>query len=80
MDSEFMQEMAVRLAGLGLQVVRFEFPYMQTIRETGKRRPPDRMPKLLEFFTNLIEEQVEGDQPLYLAGKSMGGGVQLQCC
>ncbi|WP_415887640.1 alpha/beta family hydrolase [Neptuniibacter sp. QD37_6] len=73
MDSGFMEQMAERLAKLGLQVVRFEFPYMQTIRETGKRCPPDRMPKLLDYFTQMIEEQVVDGKPLYLAGKSMGG-------
>lgn len=73
MDSKFMQDMAERLSKLGLQVVRFEFPYMQTIRETGKRRPPDRMPKLLDYFAQLIDGHAQTGQPLYLAGKSMGG-------
>ena len=37
MDSVFMNTIAVGLADKGIRVVRFEFPYMQTIRETGKK-------------------------------------------
>jgi len=75
MDSEFMTEMAQNMAQLGLEVIRFEFPYMQVIRETGKRRPPNPMPQLLEHFTALVEQYATTEIPFYLAGKSMGGRV-----
>ncbi|MCV6611119.1 MAG: alpha/beta hydrolase [Amphritea sp.] len=73
MDSDFMASVAHQLASGGLEVIRFEFPYMQKRREDGKRRPPDRQPKLLEFFEALIEQFSEPGLPLFIAGKSMGG-------
>ncbi len=74
MDSDFMQAAALGLAGCGYQVLRFEFPYMQARREDGRRRPPSRMPQLLEHFRARIDELDDG-VPLWLAGKSMGGRV-----
>lgn len=38
MDSFFMKRIARGLADNGFSVVRFEFPYMQRMRQTGKRR------------------------------------------
>lgn len=73
MDSPFMNHMAAAIAAGGVEVVRFEFPYMQKRRLDGKKRPPDRQPKLLEYFSALIEQYSEAGQPLWLAGKSMGG-------
>jgi predicted alpha/beta-hydrolase family hydrolase len=71
MDSEFMNRVAIGLAERGIRVVRFEFPYMQKKRETGKRRPPDRQPKLLDHFKQVIE-QVNLSRVI-IGGKSMGG-------
>ncbi|WP_432473904.1 alpha/beta family hydrolase [Amphritea sp. HPY] len=73
MDSEFMEAVAQALVAGGLQIVRFEFPYMQKRRDDGKRRPPDRQPKLLQYYGELIGQYQEEGVPLYLAGKSMGG-------
>lgn len=75
MDTEFMTNIAAGLAGVGLQVVRFEFPYMVKRREDGKKRPPDRLPKLLEAYLQVIEQLPQDGMPLWLAGKSMGGRV-----
>jgi predicted alpha/beta-hydrolase family hydrolase len=74
MRSEFMRVIADKLVLQGFEVVRFEFPYMQKITATGKRRPPDPMPKLLAYFAEIIA-QFDEDVPLFLAGKSMGGRV-----
>src|SRR3546814_10448780 len=41
MDSGFMNEMAARLAGHGINVMRFEFPYMAQRRLDGGKRPPN---------------------------------------
>ena len=71
MDSEFMTAIAVGLADRGIRVVRFEFPYMQQQRITGKRRPPDRQPKLLEHFQWVLD-QLDVVNPV-IGGKSMGG-------
>lgn len=73
MDSPFMNQVSSGLAADGVEVVRFEFPYMQKRRIDGIKRPPDRQAKLLEYFTQLIEELSDEGQPLWLAGKSMGG-------
>lgn len=74
MDSGFMQDMAQRLAGQGIGVLRFEFPYMAERRLTGGKRPPDQQAVLLECWREVWEEVrplVAG--PLAIGGKSMGG-------
>ncbi|KAB0302933.1 alpha/beta hydrolase [Vibrio fortis] len=71
MDHEFMQSVAKGLAFKGIRVIRFNFPYMIKRAEDGKRRPPDRAPKLLEAYQEVIE-QVDA-QTLVIGGKSMGG-------
>ncbi|MEZ8407206.1 alpha/beta fold hydrolase [Vibrio splendidus] len=71
MDHEFMQSVAKGLAFKGIQVIRFNFPYMIKRAEDGKRRPPDRAPKLLEAYQDIIE-QCDADK-LVIGGKSMGG-------
>ncbi|MEZ9653852.1 alpha/beta fold hydrolase [Vibrio splendidus] len=71
MDHEFMQSVAKGLAFKGVRVIRFNFPYMIKRAEDGKRRPPDRAPKLLEAYQDIIE-QCDADK-LVIGGKSMGG-------
>jgi predicted alpha/beta-hydrolase family hydrolase len=74
MSSEFLEVLSKHLSSNGLQVVRFEFPYMQQRRIDGKKRPPDRAVKLLEAYRTVIEE-FSDSVPLFLAGKSMGGRI-----
>lgn len=71
MDHEFIQSVAKGLAFKGIRVIRFNFPYMIKRAEDGKRRPPDRAPKLLEAYQEIIE-QCDADR-LVIGGKSMGG-------
>jgi predicted alpha/beta-hydrolase family hydrolase len=74
MDSPFMDFMATTLAGRGIRVVRFEFPYMAERRTTGKKRPPDRQPVLLDCWRAVIATLREGGgAKLAIGGKSMGG-------
>ncbi|WP_226702386.1 alpha/beta fold hydrolase [Microbulbifer elongatus] len=77
MDSDFMQAQAELLAAQGVGVVRFEFPYMEERRESGKRRPPNKMEVLLASFQAQIERAGEelSAAPLFIGGKSMGGRV-----
>lgn len=76
MDSEFMQQLAMALSGQGISVVRFEFPYMQARRISGKRTPPNPMPRLLDAFREQWRELKRMHSgPLLLGGKSMGGRV-----
>ncbi len=71
MDHEFMSQVAKGLAYKGIRVVRFNFPYMVKRAEDGKRRPPDRAPKLLEAFEDIINTYAS--KPVVIGGKSMGG-------
>lgn len=72
MDSDFMNTIADRLFAENFEVVRFEFPYMQERRETGKKRPPDRAPKLLDCFETVVNA-CGGPENCVVGGKSMGG-------
>lgn len=72
----FIVDYAMSLAKLGFNVVTFNFPYMQTVYETEKRRPPNRAPQLLEYFQleiEMVKTSIAPELPLFLIGKSMGG-------
>ncbi|MCP1475431.1 putative alpha/beta-hydrolase family hydrolase [Pseudomonas sp. EB276 TE3739] len=74
MDSDWMNDMAGRLAGLGVNVLRFEFPYMAQRRVDGVKRPPNPAGKLQECWREVfavVRRHVAG--PLAIGGKSMGG-------
>ncbi len=73
MDSPFMLRVAEGVAASGVRVIRFEFPYMQRRRETGKGGAPDPARILMQSFRDAIEE-VGGNQ-LVIGGKSMGGRI-----
>ncbi|MEH6403988.1 MAG: alpha/beta family hydrolase [Sneathiella sp.] len=72
MDSPFMDFFAEQLGDAGIHVVRFEFPYMQQRRLMGSKRPPDRQPKLLDCWRQVIDDFGPADK-LFIGGKSMGG-------
>ncbi|WP_283183763.1 alpha/beta family hydrolase [Pseudomonas svalbardensis] len=74
MDSAWMNDMAARLAASGVNVLRFEFPYMAQRRVDGGKRPPNPTPKLLECWREVyavVRRHVTGR--LAIGGKSMGG-------
>lgn len=75
MRSCFMDRMAKGLSQANIGVVRFNFSYMRANEIDGKRRPPDRAPKLLKDFNLHIEAIKEKFTPkrIFLMGKSMGG-------
>lgn len=79
MDHPFMTQFAQALAGGEIALIRFEFPYMIRARNEGKRRPPDRLPKLTECYQSWIEALADSGRRLFLAGKSMGGRVATVC-
>ncbi len=74
MDSPFMQRVAEGVAASGVRVIRFEFPYMQRRRESGKGGAPDPPRILMQSFHDAIE-QVGGGSRLVIGGKSMGGRI-----
>ncbi|KQB55067.1 alpha/beta hydrolase [Pseudomonas endophytica] len=74
MDSDWMTGMAERLAARGVNVLRFEFPYMAQRRLDGGKRPPNPQAKLLDSWREVYREvrrHVAG--PIAIGGKSMGG-------
>lgn len=71
-DSEFMQTVAQGLATHNVNVIRFNFAYMQLALELGKRRPPERVDKLMAYFNALLL-QLDDGLPIFIGGKSMGG-------
>jgi predicted alpha/beta-hydrolase family hydrolase len=73
MDTPFMETFAQGLAAQNLRVGRFEFPYMKMVRETGRRRPPDRAPILLQAWEEVIDSL--DAKPLLIGGKSLGGRI-----
>jgi hypothetical protein len=72
MDSPFMNFFAEGLAAKGYRVGRFEFPYMAA-RRSGERKPPDRLPVLLDSWRAVCSELK--DRRLVIGGKSMGGRI-----
>lgn len=75
MQSPFMLALSERLESLSLRVHRFNFDYMEAIQRDGRRRPPDRMPRLLECFERQVAAVGTPPEQLFIAGKSMGGRV-----
>ena len=73
-SSEFMTRFTQLLNDAAYSVTRFNFPYMDRKIAEDKKFPPDRMPKLLDCFEQVLTDY-EQDLPLYLIGKSMGGRV-----
>ena len=74
MDSPFMNTISEKVAGAGIEVVRFEFEYMAKRREDGTRRGPDRAPKLIARFEEVLEDMGPADE-VVVGGKSMGGRI-----
>lgn len=77
LQSDFMQFMALGLALRDIEVVRFNFPYWQQFMDSGKRRPPNRMPEL-EHCMMAVCRQFDDDKPLIVMGKSMGARVAFR--
>ncbi|WP_210239058.1 alpha/beta family hydrolase [Mesorhizobium sp. 8] len=73
MDSDWMNAMAAKLAGLGIRVARFEFAYMAA-RRTGQRKPPPRAEKLLDEYRAAVDA-LKRQGRLLIGGKSLGGRV-----
>ncbi|BDX06456.1 alpha/beta family hydrolase [Planctobacterium marinum] len=73
MESDFMQECKRLFEINAIKCTLFNFDYMAIAEETGKRRPPDRLPKLIQCFEAQLPH--DKDLPLFVGGKSMGGRV-----
>jgi uncharacterized protein len=75
-ESGFMVAFSRALSTLGVDVVTFDFPYIQE-----RRRIPDR-PPVLEACYRAVIDAVHGDlkprRGLFIGGKSMGGRIATQ--
>jgi predicted alpha/beta-hydrolase family hydrolase len=75
MDSPYMANVARGLGRGGIRVARFEFPYMEARRGTGRRGgAPDREPALRQRWMDVLGE-LRGASRLAIGGKSMGGRI-----
>ncbi|MGE6779046.1 alpha/beta fold hydrolase [Vreelandella titanicae] len=75
-QSPFMRQFVTSLAAQGVQVLCIDFPYMQQMQETGKRRPPPPIAQTLDQFAQWYALLADlFDEPLWIGGKSMGGRV-----
>ncbi len=80
MHHEFMEQITFLLNKANINVLRFNFPFMDKRIELGKRYPPDRMPKLIECYERVVNNFIENEDnketlPLFIGGKSMGSRV-----
>ncbi|MDE2933769.1 MAG: alpha/beta fold hydrolase [Chloroflexota bacterium] len=73
MDHPWMERVSGLLAGEGMRVVRFEFPYMAARRTTGKRPGPNPSRVLEAAWREVIDDL--GAERLVIGGKSMGGRI-----
>jgi predicted alpha/beta-hydrolase family hydrolase len=73
-DHPWIKRVASGLAGRGVRVVTFDFPY-----KAEKRSVPDRGPVLEAAFQSVWNEvAAEGGARLFAGGKSMGGRIASQ--
>ena len=70
--SDFMNLLTQELVDQGVCVARFNFKYMAWAQEHKTRRPPPRLPVLIEEYRRVIEWL---DRPCFVGGKSMGGRI-----
>jgi len=80
MHHEFMEKITTLFNKANINVLRFNFPYMDKRIALGKRYPPDRMPKLIDCYKAVINEFITINNntkalPLFIGGKSMGSRV-----
>ncbi len=80
MHHEFMEQITALFNKVNINVLRFNFPYMDKRIALGKRYPPDRMPKLIDCYKEVINDfkkinNKTKELPLFIGGKSMGSRV-----
>ena len=80
MHHEFMEQVSELFNKANINVLRFNFPFMDKRIELGKRYPPDRMPKLIDCYKRVVNEFfIKGNYqpklPVFIGGKSMGSRV-----
>ena len=77
MDSTFMESITQALYKRNIGIIRFEFDYMEQRRAGGNKRPPPKMPALVNEWQKRLLQWRQGNYPLplFIGGKSMGARV-----
>ncbi len=80
MHHEFMEQITTLFNKANINVLRFNFPYMDKRIALGKRYPPDRMPKLIDCYKTVLNDFIvinkqQKTLPIFIGGKSMGSRV-----
>jgi predicted alpha/beta-hydrolase family hydrolase len=74
--SPFLETIAQGIVKAGVRVVRFNFPYMERMLQTGKRKSPNSGNVLRKCFSDVVSHCIEQEQVpskyIIVAGKSMG--------
>jgi predicted alpha/beta-hydrolase family hydrolase len=75
-SNSFLETIAQSAVNSGVRVVRFNFPYMEGMLRTGKRKPPNSGEVLRKCFSDVISHCIEIEQVpakyIIVGGKSMG--------
>lgn len=74
MNHQYIEELVDLMNAQQLNVLRFNFPFMDKRKIDGKRRPPDRMPALVACYQDILAS-INTSLPVFIGGKSMGGRV-----
>ncbi|WP_333608558.1 alpha/beta family hydrolase [Arsukibacterium sp.] len=77
-NSDFMQQLVAALDAQNIAVSLFNFSYMRQAQATGVKRPPAKMPVLLQELEAELAQIAKASSagfPLFIGGKSMGGRV-----
>lgn len=76
MASPFMDKISKGIINSGVRVVRFNFPFMEKMLRTGKRKPPNTGKVLRKCFSDVITYCIERErvppQNIIIGGKSIG--------
>ena len=74
--SPFLEKIAQGAVNSGVRVVRFNFPYMEKMLQTGKRISPNSGSVLRKCFNDMVSHCIEHEQVpskyIIVGGKSMG--------
>ncbi len=74
--SPFLETVAQGAVNSGVRVVRFNFPYMEGMLQTGKKKPPNSGKILRKCFSDVVLHCIESEQVpsknIIVGGKSMG--------
>ena len=77
-NHQFMTTVSELLVQRGINVLRFDFPYMVRREEEGRKFPPNRMPVLVQAYQDIVDSLDDSlTKPLFIGGKSMGSRVAM---